>query len=128
GQHIEAELMVRQGQEGLGFGAKRAMVARAVGVGTAADAQGEAQDGIEGGDRAVLTGGDPKPMAALRAMSGHRGEGLGLRRSRPATGARHGSRSSCASLPLFYRCSRPKFATLEKNGDEFGSRLVPKQA
>src|SRR5262249_51963864 len=78
-----------------------------------------------GGDRAVLTGGYPKPVAALRAMSSNRGEGLGLRWARPAMGARHGSRSSWTSLPLFYGCSRPKFASVEKIGYEGASVTCP---
>src|SRR3954451_19007959 len=69
GQDIEAELVVRQGQEGLGFRAIRAMVARTVGVGTAANTQGKAGNGVEGGDRAVFAAGGPKEMTTLRAVS-----------------------------------------------------------
>ena len=72
GQDIEAELVVGQGQEGLGFRAMRAMVARAVGVGTAANAQGKARDGVEGGDRAVFAAGGPKEMTTLRAVEWQR--------------------------------------------------------
>src|SRR3954463_1084691 len=112
GQDIEAELVVRQGQEGLGFRAIRAMVARTVGVGTAANTQGKARNGVEGDDRAVFAAGGPKEMTTLRAVSGNGRENLGLRGTRPATGARHGSPSSCTSPPLFYGWPRPKFASV----------------
>ena len=116
GQDVEAELVVGQGEVGLGLGAVGPVVAGAVGVGAAADAQGEADDAVEGGDGAVFAVGGPKEMTALRAVSGDGCEGLGLRGARPATGARHGSPSSMP--PSFYSSSapsRPKFASLEKN-------------
>jgi hypothetical protein len=54
GQDVEADLVVGQGQEGLGFRAVGAMVARAIGIGAAAKTQSEPDDGIEGGDGAVF--------------------------------------------------------------------------
>ena len=54
GHDVEAELVVGQGEVGFGFRAVRAVVARAGGVGTAADAQRQAGDGVEGGHGAVV--------------------------------------------------------------------------
>ena len=70
GDDVEAELVVGQGEVGLGLGAVGAVVAGAVGVGTAADAQGEARDGVEGGDGAVVGVGGPEEVTALGAVSG----------------------------------------------------------
>jgi hypothetical protein len=100
-QDVEAELVVGQGQEGLGFRATGATVARTVGVWTATNEQGEAGSGVEGGDGAVLALGGPKEMTAFRAVSSDRGKGLGLRGARPATSACHGSPSFPPST-LFY--------------------------
>ena len=54
GDDIEAELVVGQGEEGFGFGAVGAVVAGAVRVGAAAELQGQAGDGVEGGDGAAI--------------------------------------------------------------------------
>jgi hypothetical protein len=48
GQDVEAELVVRQGEEGLGFRTVGAVVAGTVGVGARANAQGEASDRLSG--------------------------------------------------------------------------------
>src|SRR5262245_59159545 len=77
GQDIEAELGVRQGQEGLGFRSISVAVARAVGVGAAANPQGEARNRIEGRDRAVFAAGGPKAMATRRAAGGYGRKYLG---------------------------------------------------
>jgi hypothetical protein len=101
GEDIEAELVVRQGEEGLGLRVAEAVVAGTVGVGTRANAQGEMRNGVEGRDSAVFAGADPEAMTTLRAMSNNWREGLGLRGARPATGARHDSPSSAIFLLLF---------------------------
>jgi hypothetical protein len=103
GQNVEAELMVRQGQEGLGFRVERAMLARAVGVGTAADEQREAFDGVEGGDGAAVGVRCPKEVAAFRAVSGNGSKRLGLSGGRPAARAWHDSGLLVGLPPLFYR-------------------------
>src|SRR5436190_7514315 len=112
GQHIQAKLVAGKGQEGFGFRAERAVVAGAVGVGTAADAQGQTLDAVEGGNGAIVGVVIPEEMAAFRAESRRGREGQRVRGTRSAAGAWHGSASS-SSLPLlFYSASPARFATL----------------
>jgi hypothetical protein len=105
--------VVGKGKERLGLLSAGTVVTPAVGVGTKAFAQGEARDGVEGGDRAVFAVGGPKGMTALRAASSDRGKGLGLCGARPATSACHGSPSVCLStsiLPAFStQVCQPRF-------------------
>src|SRR4051812_6806337 len=103
GEHVEAELVMGQGDEGLRFRAAGTVVARAVGVGAAANAQGEARDSVEGGNGAIFGVGGPKGMTALRAVSSHRGKGLDLCGARSATAACHSSPSSCTFLLTILR-------------------------
>src|SRR5512135_3294679 len=111
GEDVEAELVVGQSDEGLRSRAAGTAVTRAVGVGAAANAQGEACDRVEGGDGAIFGVGGPEGMTTLRAARSDRGESLGLCRARPATSACHGSPSFPTPL-LFYRAPPPKFASL----------------
>jgi hypothetical protein len=89
GQDVETELVVRQGEEGLGFRAVGSVVARAVRVGTAADVQGEAFDRVEGGDGASVGVGGPEDVTAFQAVRGYRSERLSLGGTRSATSACH---------------------------------------
>ena len=122
GQDIEAELVVRQGQEGFRFRPTGAVVAQAVRVGAAANAQSESGDGVECGDGTVFAVGCPQEMAALRATTNDRRERLGLRGARPAMCPCHGSPSSFSPL-LFYAGSPPKFANLEKKRNALFTEL-----
>src|SRR5205085_459340 len=54
GDDVEAELVMRQGEVGFRLGAKRLVVARAAGLGTAADLESQAGDGVDGGNGAVV--------------------------------------------------------------------------
>src|ERR1043166_6038181 len=102
----------------LGLRAVGLVEAGAVGVGTTADAQGQAQDGIQRGDGAEVIVISPQGVAAGRAVGGDGGEGLRMRRAGAPSGTGHGGTSSRSFLPLFYAESPAKFAFLEKKGYE----------
>ena len=90
GDDVEAELVVGQGEVGFGLGAVGAVVARAGGVGAAADAQRQAGDGVEGRHGAVVGVVDGEALAALGAVGGDRLQRLGAGRARTGSGAWHG--------------------------------------
>jgi hypothetical protein len=52
--HVEAELVMGQGEVGLGLGPMRAEEAGTLGIGTASDGEREPDDAIEGGDGAEV--------------------------------------------------------------------------
>ena len=77
GHDVEAELVIRQGEVGLGLGAIGAEEAGAGGIGTASDPQREPDDAVEGGDGAVVVVTGPGPLPAFGAVEQDRGEGHG---------------------------------------------------
>ncbi len=118
GEDVEAKLVMREGEVGLGLGAVGGVVAGAVRVGAAADLERESQDGVEGGNGAEVVVVGPEATLANRAVGGERGEGLGAVGARAWSGAGLWGLPPRAILSLFYAPTpNPvKFATLEKNG------------
>ena len=72
GEDVEAELVVGQGEVGLGLGAVGPVEAATGRVGAAADVQGQAGDGVQGGDGAEVGVVGPEPVLADGAV-GHDG-------------------------------------------------------
>ena len=97
-EDVEAELVVGQGEVGLGLGPVGRVVARAGEVGAAPDLEGEPQDPIEGGDGAVVGVVRPEGVAALGAVAGDRGQGLGAGRAGPRTAAGQSKTSSTRGM------------------------------
>ena len=79
---VEAELVIGQGEVGLGLGAVGAEEAGAGGIGTASDRQGQPEDAVEGGDGAVVVVVGIGPVPAFGAIEEDRGEGQGAIRLR----------------------------------------------
>ncbi len=118
GQHVEAKLVVGQGQEGLGFGMEGAMKGGTVGVGGAAYVHRQSPDGVEGGDGAAVGVRGPEDVVAFRAMRGDGLERLGLGGRRSAVDACHDSGLLASLPPFFYpdvQATSGKFASVEKN-------------
>src|SRR5205823_3497756 len=90
GNDIESELVVGQGEVGLGLGPIRAVKAGARRVGAAADVQGQPGDGVQGGDRAVVAVIRPERVLAFRAVAGDGDQRLHAGRAGARTGAGHG--------------------------------------
>jgi hypothetical protein len=80
GEDIETELMMGQGEVGLGLRAPGSVEAVTGRIGAAADVQRQSGDGVESGDGAVVGVGGPQPLVASGAVAGHRGQGLDARR------------------------------------------------
>src|SRR5438270_12667427 len=93
-QDIETELVVGKGEMGLGLRTVGMPVAWASGVGTAADAEGKAGDGVERGDGAGIVVGGPERVLTSGAVGRNGAQGLGVVRTRAGAGACHGSASS----------------------------------
>jgi hypothetical protein len=92
--------MVGESEVGLGLGPVRAVVAGASALGAAAAVEGQARDGVQGGDGAVMGVVKVQAMTALRAV---RQDGL-ERRGRDRAGAGLGAWQEAIllswSLPL----------------------------
>jgi hypothetical protein len=91
GDDIEAEFVVGQGEVRFRLGSVRAVVAGAVGVGTASDVEGQSGDGVQSGDGAVVGVVKSEALVALGALGSDRLERLGFGRARAGSGAWHGS-------------------------------------
>ena len=76
GDDVEAELVLGQGVEALGFGAVGLAVAAAVGVVAAADVQEQADQSSEGGDGASVAVVGPEGPSAGRANGSSKGGGV----------------------------------------------------
>ena len=82
GHDVEAELVIGQGEVGLGLGPVGAEEAGAIGIGTASDGQGQAEDAVEGGDGAEVVVAGPGPVLTFGAVErdGDQAQGaIGLR-------------------------------------------------
>jgi hypothetical protein len=79
---IEAELVMGQGEVGLGLGAMGAEEAGTAGIGTAPDREGQAEDAIEGRDGAEVVVIGMGAVLALGAIDGDGSQGQGTVRLR----------------------------------------------
>src|SRR5258707_979422 len=102
GDDVEAEFVMGQGEVGFGFGAVGTVVAGTAPLGTAADLEGQAGDGVQGSDRAEVGIVKVQAVAALRAKRGDRLQRLNVSRAWAATGAWHSWNLLSKSLLLFY--------------------------
>ena len=68
GHDIEAELVIGQGEVGLGLGPVGSEEAGAVGIGAASDRQGQPEDAVEGGDGAEVVVAGLGPVSAFGAV------------------------------------------------------------
>ena len=75
GHDVEAELVIGQGEVGLGLGAVGAEEAGALGIGAASDGQGQPEDAVEGADGAIVIVVGIGPVPAFGAVEENRGEG-----------------------------------------------------
>ena len=66
GHDVESELMIGQGEMGLGLGPVGAEEAGAIGIVTASDGQGQVEDAIEGGDGAEVRSNGPGSDVDIR--------------------------------------------------------------
>jgi hypothetical protein len=107
GHDVEAELVIGQGEVGLGLGPIGPEEAGASGVGTAPDRQGEPEDAIEGGDGAMVIVVGIGPVLAFGAIEKDGGQGQGAigLRSRALSFA-HGWISPEGSFSPFYAPGR----------------------
>src|SRR5262249_38030386 len=83
GQDIEPELMIGQGEGGLGLGPVGAAEAGALGVGTASDQEGHPDGALEGGDGAEVVIVSRGPGLAFGAIAEDRSQIQGVVRLRP---------------------------------------------
>ena len=81
GHDVEAELVIGQGEVGLGLGAVGPEEAGAIGIGAASDGQGQPEDAVEGGDGAEVVVVGIGPVLAFGAVEG---TGRGSERGRVA--------------------------------------------
>jgi hypothetical protein len=65
---IEAELVIGQGEVGLGLGPVGPEEAGAIGIDTASDRQGQVEDAVEGGDGAEIVVTSPEPVLTFGAV------------------------------------------------------------
>src|SRR5262249_3202149 len=82
GHDVEAELVIGQGEVGLGLGPVGLAEAGAIGVGAAPDGQREPEDAVEGGDGAevVIAGLEPVVTFGAVERDGYQTQGtIGLR-------------------------------------------------
>ena len=70
GHDVEAELVIGQGEVGLGLGPVGAEEAGASGIGAASDGQGQPEDAVEGGDGAEVVVAGPEPVLTFGAVEG----------------------------------------------------------
>jgi hypothetical protein len=70
GHDIEPEFVIGQGEVGLGLGPVGAEEARAIGIVTASDGQGQVEDAIEGGDGAEVVVAGMEAVLTFRAVAG----------------------------------------------------------
>ena len=75
GHDVESELVIGQGEVGLGLGAVGPEQAGALGIGAASDGQGQPEDAVESADRAIVLVVGIGPVLAFRAVEENRGEG-----------------------------------------------------
>ena len=111
GHDIESELVIGQGEVGLGLGPVGPEEAGTSGIVTASDSQCEAEDAVEGRDGAEVVVAGPEPVLTLGAVAGDGNQaqgaiGLGRGRRRLRMGASFGG-----YLPSTKPAS-VKFATL----------------
>ena len=113
GHDVETELVIGQGEVGLGLGAVGSEEAGTSGIGTASDRQGQPDDAVEGGDGAEVVVVGLEPVLAFGAVEGDRSQGqgaIGLRAWRPT----HAKPPGSVFYPLSTFPSPAKFASLEK--------------
>jgi hypothetical protein len=77
GHDVEAELVIGQGEVGLGLGPVGAEEAGTSGIGAASDGEGQAEDAVEGGDGAEVVVVGMEPVLTFGADDEDRSQGLG---------------------------------------------------
>ena len=82
GHDVESELVIGQGEVGLGLGPVGPEEAGARGIGAASDGQRQPDDAIEGGNGAKVVVVGIEAVSAFGAVEGDRGEGQGEVRAR----------------------------------------------
>src|SRR4051794_29171427 len=79
---IEAELVMRQGEGGVGLGSVGTEEAGTIGMGAASDGEGQPEDAVESGDGAEVVVIGTGPVLTLGTVDGEGSQGPGTIRLR----------------------------------------------